>query len=63
MFKDRGYVPGASHPGRIGQGGHDFDDLVAVKTKTSFEKDASKTIISRNFSPNLPNWHLMMKYI
>ena len=33
---------------------HDFDELVAFKTKTSFEKDASKTIISRNFSPDLP---------
>ena len=33
---------------------HGFDVLVAFKTKTSFEKNASKTIISRNFSPDLP---------
>ena len=31
-----------------------FDDLVATKPKTSFGKDASKSIISRNFSPDLP---------
>ena len=33
---------------------HNFDDLVASKPKTSFGKDASKSIISRNFSPDLP---------
>ena len=31
-----------------------FDDLVATKPKTSFGKDSSKSIISRNFSPDLP---------